>query len=168
MAARRGSTSAQRRRSHPRVSDRIRLVRAIHRFVLCRSGWAAIGGQDLFRAGSTGVIRRALRESAPSRIRQRGPVARVDDGLAGRPKAGAGVLPSTPQRADTTINGVRMQTEQGATSERWITIMHACEVAGVSRRTIYNSIEKGLLTTRRRAGGTRILESSLFRADAGG
>jgi excisionase family DNA binding protein len=58
-----------------------------------------------------------------------------------------------------------MQTEQETTSERWITIMRACEVAGVSRRTIYNWIEKQLVTTKRTAGGsTRILESSLWRA----
>jgi excisionase family DNA binding protein len=67
------------------------------------------------------------------------------------------------------LSGVAMEAEQGTASERWITIKRACEIVGVSRRIIYNSIDKGLVTTRRTAGGsTRILESSVFRADADG
>jgi excisionase family DNA binding protein len=82
---------------------------------------------------------------------------------------GLNILASTRSPSDTTINGVAMETEQGTASERWITIMRACEVAGVSRRTIYSWIEMGRVTTRRTAGGsTRILESSLFRVDGVG
>lgn len=48
--------------------------------------------------------------------------------------------------------------------DRYISIMRACEVAGVSRRTIYNWLNAGKLTIKRTAGGSvRILESSLFR-----
>ena len=50
--------------------------------------------------------------------------------------------------------------------DRYISIMRACEVAGVSRRTIYNWLYAGKLIAKRTAGGSvRILESSLFRAD---
>lgn len=47
--------------------------------------------------------------------------------------------------------------------EVWLTIPQACELLHVHRRTIYNWLAKGKLTTRRTAGGTlRILKSSLW------
>lgn len=46
----------------------------------------------------------------------------------------------------------------------WLTINQACQLVGRSRRTIYHWINKGLLTTRREAGGgQQILAASLFR-----
>src|SRR5262245_861915 len=46
----------------------------------------------------------------------------------------------------------------------WLSVNEACEVAGVSRRTIYNWLGDNRLITRRTAGGSvRILESSLWR-----
>lgn len=51
-----------------------------------------------------------------------------------------------------------------APSDRTVSILKACEIAGVSRRTIYNWINAGKLTYRRTAGGQiRIFESSLWR-----
>lgn len=46
-----------------------------------------------------------------------------------------------------------------------VTIMRACEIVGVSRRTIYNWITKGRVEFRRTAGGSiRIYEDSLWRS----
>lgn len=50
---------------------------------------------------------------------------------------------------------------------RTVNIDQACELAGVSRRTIYNWIHAGKLEYKRTAGGSvRIYEDSLWR-DAG-
>lgn len=49
----------------------------------------------------------------------------------------------------------------------WVTINEAAALVGRSRRTIYHWITKGLLVTRREAGGAQhILVSSLFKDDA--
>lgn len=54
----------------------------------------------------------------------------------------------------------------GANNRRLISIMHACEEAGVSRRTIYNWLAAGKLEHVRTAGGSvRIYADSLFRSD---
>jgi hypothetical protein len=46
----------------------------------------------------------------------------------------------------------------------WVSIMRSCELAHVSRRTIYNWMKKGKLQTMRTAGGSlRIYIPSLFR-----
>lgn len=46
----------------------------------------------------------------------------------------------------------------------WLTVDGARAVVGVSRRTIYNWLRDGRLTTKRTAGGSlRILERSLWR-----
>jgi excisionase family DNA binding protein len=46
----------------------------------------------------------------------------------------------------------------------WVPIMKACELAQVSRRTIYNWMKKGQLEVMRTAGGSRrIYVPSLFR-----
>lgn len=45
-----------------------------------------------------------------------------------------------------------------------VSIKHACQLAGVSRRTIYNWLNAGKLEYQRTAGGAvRILPASLFR-----
>jgi excisionase family DNA binding protein len=50
-----------------------------------------------------------------------------------------------------------------------ISIMKACEVVGVSRRTIYNWMAGGKVEYVRTAGGSvRIFEDSLWRAPAAG
>jgi excisionase family DNA binding protein len=49
-------------------------------------------------------------------------------------------------------------------TDRWLTINEACQVASVSRRSIYNWLARGHLVTRRTVGGClRILEASLWR-----
>ena len=51
--------------------------------------------------------------------------------------------------------------------EPTLSIMEACQIAGVSRRTIYNWIADGKVTYRRNAGGSiRIFRASLFLDDA--
>lgn len=51
-----------------------------------------------------------------------------------------------------------------ANEQRTVTILQACALAHVSRRTIYNWLAAGKLTYIRTAGGgVRIYESSLFR-----
>jgi len=51
-----------------------------------------------------------------------------------------------------------------APSERWVTIMHATEIVGVSRRTIYNWINNGKVEYTRTAGGcVRINPATLWR-----
>lgn len=51
-----------------------------------------------------------------------------------------------------------------STAERTVTIAEAQQVAGVSRRTIYNWLKAGKLVYKRTAGGSvRIFESSLWR-----
>lgn len=46
-----------------------------------------------------------------------------------------------------------------------VSIMQACELAGVARRTIYNWLESGKLEYVRTAGGNiRIYADTLFRA----
>ncbi len=55
-------------------------------------------------------------------------------------------------------------TETEPTRRPLLNIQQACERAGVSRRTIYNWLEKGLLEYVRTAGGSvRIYADSLFR-----
>lgn len=55
-----------------------------------------------------------------------------------------------------------------AYGRRTVSIMKACEMAGVSRRTIYNWMAAGKLEYIRTAGGmVRIFESSLFRRPDG-
>jgi len=50
------------------------------------------------------------------------------------------------------------------TDTPWISIMRACEVAGVSRRTIYNWLASGKIEYVRTAGGAvRIDPATLFR-----
>lgn len=47
-----------------------------------------------------------------------------------------------------------------------VSIMQACELVGVTRRTIYNWIEAGKVEYRRTAGGSiRIFTDSLWQAD---
>jgi excisionase family DNA binding protein len=49
------------------------------------------------------------------------------------------------------------------TGRQWVTIGEACLIAGVSRRTVYNWLQAGKLTTRRTAGGNlRIAADSLW------
>lgn len=49
-----------------------------------------------------------------------------------------------------------------------VSIMKACEVTGVSRRTIYNWLASGKLEYRRTASGTvRIYEDTLWRTPDG-
>jgi len=51
--------------------------------------------------------------------------------------------------------------------DQWLTINQACTLVNRSRRTIYHWITKGLLVTRREAGGAQqILASSLYRDEA--
>ena len=51
-----------------------------------------------------------------------------------------------------------------AVSDQTLSIKEACQVVGVSRRTIYNWIAAGKVTYRRTAGGAvRIVASSLWR-----
>lgn len=51
------------------------------------------------------------------------------------------------------------------TERRTVTILMACELVGVSRRTIYHWIAKGKVDYIRTAGGSiRIFEDSLWRA----
>jgi excisionase family DNA binding protein len=46
-----------------------------------------------------------------------------------------------------------------------VSIGRACEIVGVSRRTIYNWMNAGLLEIKRTAGGSiRIVEASLWRS----
>lgn len=48
--------------------------------------------------------------------------------------------------------------------ERTVSVNQACELVGVSRRTIYNWLESGKLEWVRTAGGSiRIIYSSLWR-----
>ncbi len=56
-----------------------------------------------------------------------------------------------------------METRQIA-ARPTVSIMEACKVVGVSRRTIYNWISDGRLEYKRTAGGSvRIYEDSLWR-----
>lgn len=51
------------------------------------------------------------------------------------------------------------------TPERWLTITEASKAIGISRRTLYNWIAAGKVTTQCTAGGSmRVLESSLWRS----
>lgn len=53
-----------------------------------------------------------------------------------------------------------------AEEPRLVSIMQACKLAGVSRRTIYNWIADGKIEYRRTAGGSiRIFEHTLWRDD---
>lgn len=48
----------------------------------------------------------------------------------------------------------------------YVCIKQACQIVGVSRRTIYNWIEGGKVVAKRHAGGSfRILASSLWQQD---
>jgi excisionase family DNA binding protein len=48
-------------------------------------------------------------------------------------------------------------------TDRWLSIMEACDVVKVSRRTIYNWLKEDRLVSQRTAGGAiRIKESSLW------
>jgi excisionase family DNA binding protein len=49
--------------------------------------------------------------------------------------------------------------------ERMVNIAQACAIVGVSRRTLYNWMNAGLLEIKRTAGGSiRIVEASLWRS----
>lgn len=48
--------------------------------------------------------------------------------------------------------------------EEWLTVNAAAAEVGVSRRTVYNWMKAGKVTTKRTAGGNvRILAASLYR-----
>lgn len=60
-----------------------------------------------------------------------------------------------------------MQHSSSTGERRTVSIMKACEIVGVSRRTIYNWMDLGKVQFCRTAGGSvRIFEDTLWR-DAG-
>lgn len=68
---------------------------------------------------------------------------------------------------DESRSGGAAPAPVAAPSDRTVSIMKACDIAGVSRRTIYNWIKAGKLAYRRTAGGQiRIFESSLWQDPA--
>src|SRR5579863_5334480 len=76
----------------------------------------------------------------------------VDDG-------GASDLISSHQATDRSINGGSRPVER-----KTISIMKACELVGVSRRTIYNWLSSGKIDYVRTAGGSvRIFVDTLWR-----
>lgn len=104
---------------------------------------------------------------------------RADDHLAGCPEC-IGWLSRTARTADAveraTIKATRPPSTASsstasslADSERQtVSIMGACAMVGVSRRTIYNWIEAGKVEYRRTAGGSiRIFVDTLWREPDG-
>lgn len=64
----------------------------------------------------------------------------------------------------TTGPGTKMWTTVPGVARKTVSIMKACEVAQVSRRTIYNWIAAGKLEYMRTVGGSiRIYVDTLFR-----
>lgn len=59
-----------------------------------------------------------------------------------------------------------MSDDEDVQRRRSVSILKACEIAGVSRRTIYNWIEAGKVEYVRTVGGSiRIFEDTLWQRD---
>ena len=77
------------------------------------------------------------------------------------------VTPHTPEECDVTDEQMAGRTETGQAGVepklgRSVSLDHAAEMLGVSRRTIYNRIREGRLVTIRTLGGSqRVLLDSV-------
>ena len=97
---------------------------------------------------------------------------RQPDGAGGAEEAGLGGEPRTTEKDYRVANCLPIGFGEGGSnvdSERQtISIMKACEVVGVSRRTIYNWMAGGKVEYVRTAGGSvRIFADSLWRSPQG-